>query len=155
MVTENLFSSEQVTTSSDDHYTPKHIFERLGLEFDLDVAAPPGGIPWIPAKRYYTMHDDGLSQPWSGRIWMNPPYSKTTRWVERFIEHGDGVALISLFRSKWINPAWEKLDGIVLLEHGLKFHLPNGKLKSITVPSFLVAMGDSCVERLAAFGRLR
>ena len=41
MVTENLFTSEQVTTSSDDHYTPKHIFERLGLEFDLDVAAPP------------------------------------------------------------------------------------------------------------------
>jgi hypothetical protein len=101
------------------------------------------------------MHDDGLSQPWSGRIWMNPPYSKTTRWVERFIEHGDGVALISLFRSKWINPAWEKLDGIVLLEHGLKFHLPNGKLKSITVPSFLVAMGEPCVKRLAQFGRLR
>jgi hypothetical protein len=45
MVTENLFTSEQVTTSSDDHYTPKHIFERLGLEFDLDVAAPPRRYP--------------------------------------------------------------------------------------------------------------
>jgi len=38
------------TGSSDDYYTPAHIFEALGIEFDLDVASPEGGIPWIPAN---------------------------------------------------------------------------------------------------------
>ena len=27
----------------DEHYTPKFIFDELGLVFDLDVAAPSGG----------------------------------------------------------------------------------------------------------------
>jgi hypothetical protein len=30
--------------TSDDYYTPPFIFEALGVEFDLDVSAPPGGV---------------------------------------------------------------------------------------------------------------
>jgi hypothetical protein len=43
MVIEQLFPVPQTVTTSDDYYTPPHIFERLGLTFDLDVCAPPGG----------------------------------------------------------------------------------------------------------------
>src|ERR1700749_4562127 len=48
-------------------YPPPGIFEALGLEFDLDPCAPPGGLPWIPAKRFLSIEDDGLTQPWEGR----------------------------------------------------------------------------------------
>jgi hypothetical protein len=88
MSQERLFAIKQEQDTSDDHYTPAWIFETLDLTFDLDVAAPPGGIPWIPARRYYTMEDDGLAQPWNGLVWMNPPYSNATPWVNRFLEHG-------------------------------------------------------------------
>ena len=37
-------------TSSDEHYTPKFLFDLMGLEFDLDVAAPHGGLANVPAK---------------------------------------------------------------------------------------------------------
>lgn len=61
-----LFPVQQEQLTSDDYYTPAWVFERMGIEFDLDVCAPPGGIPWIPAKRYYTQADDGLVAPWGG-----------------------------------------------------------------------------------------
>ena len=52
------FVSEGVTTN--DYYTPKWIFDAINLEFDIDVAAPAQGIPWIPAKRWFSQAEDGL-----------------------------------------------------------------------------------------------
>lgn len=43
-------------------YTPRYIFDALGLYFDLDPCAPKGGVPWIPAFRSYSIEDDGLSK---------------------------------------------------------------------------------------------
>lgn len=48
-------------SSSDEYYTPISLFAYLGLTFDLDVAAPIGGIPWIPTLKYYTKEDDRLA----------------------------------------------------------------------------------------------
>jgi hypothetical protein len=56
-------------------YTPRWVFDAMRLSFDLDVAAPVGGPRHVPAMRYYTPDDDGLSQPWDGLVWCNPPYS--------------------------------------------------------------------------------
>ena len=38
-----LFGAEQSELTSDDYYTPAWVFERMGIEFDLDPCAPPGG----------------------------------------------------------------------------------------------------------------
>ena len=62
MTTPPLFPMEAQILTSDEHYTERWIFTALGLRFDLDVAAPPGGVPWIPAERVLTMADDGLSR---------------------------------------------------------------------------------------------
>jgi hypothetical protein len=39
---------------SDEQYTPKWIFDALGVEFDLDVCAPQGG--WITFQLKGTIH---------------------------------------------------------------------------------------------------
>jgi hypothetical protein len=85
---------EADTLDSDDWYTPPFVFEALGLEFDLDPCAPVGGVPWVPAQSHFSEVDDGLVQPWLGRVWCNPPYSDPGPWVRRLHEHGNGVALI-------------------------------------------------------------
>ena len=60
--------SDLIAVTSDDCYTPRWVFDAMALEFDLDVAAPPGG-PWhVPCKRYYTAEEDGLAQPWEGLV---------------------------------------------------------------------------------------
>ncbi len=48
--------------------------------FDLDVAACEEAHC---APRYYTAKDDGLAQPWGGRVWCNPPYSDIAPWVAK------------------------------------------------------------------------
>jgi len=81
-------------SGQEDWYTPQWVFDGLGLVFDLDVAAPPGGVPWVPARRHFTEADDGLAQPWDGVVWCNPPYSAPTDWCRRFAEHPDMALLI-------------------------------------------------------------
>ncbi len=81
------------TLDSDAWYTPEWIFDGLGITFDLDVAAPAEG-GFVPALRRYTVADDGLTMPWSGVIWCNPPYSSPTAWCRKWAEHEPGGCLL-------------------------------------------------------------
>jgi DNA N-6-adenine-methyltransferase (Dam) len=79
---------------SDAWYTPEWVFDGMGVTFDLDVAAPADGVPWLPAERHYSVADDGLNMPWSGWVWCNPPYSDPGPWCRRWAEHEPGGALL-------------------------------------------------------------
>jgi len=130
---------------SDEHYTPKWLFDRMGIVFDLDVAAPKFGSH-VPAHRYYTQEDDGLVQPWFGMVWMNPPFSKPSPWVDKFIANGNGIALCVVSKSKWFQALWNASNAIVPTARDMKFERPDGNKKTISFQSFLFAMGDQAVE---------
>lgn len=87
---------EQCVGASDEWYTPAHVFEAMGAFFDLDVANPtPKPLPWIPAER--AINADSLARPWSGFVWMNPPFggrNGLVPWLGKFFAHGNGVALV-------------------------------------------------------------
>lgn len=81
--------------STVEWYSPPEVFQALGLTFDLDPCAPPGGLPWVPAKRFYSRADDGLTRPWAGRVWLNPPYGAGIEgWMRKLAAHGDGIAFV-------------------------------------------------------------
>lgn len=78
MNTDVMFSSK-----TDLWETPQEFFDKLDLEFhfDLDVCALPENAK---CARYYTPEQDGLSQPWEGVVWCNPPYGRNIgKWVQR------------------------------------------------------------------------
>jgi hypothetical protein len=127
--------------SSDEHYTPKVLFDTLNITFGTDVCAPSGGVPWIPAVNYYDKERDGLINDWFGTVWMNPPFSKPSPWVEKFIAHADGIALCVVSRSIWFQHLWNASDAVVPFPRAWKFERPDGHTKQISFQSFLFAIG--------------
>lgn len=152
---DNLFALPQITTTSDDYYTPAWIFDRLGLRFDLDPCSPPGGPHHVPADRYYTQEDNGLTAPWSGLVWMNPPFSKATPWVTRWTHHAEGVALLPLAKSLWFNNLWDNpAVSLTILPPSLKF-ISAANNGSVFTPCCLAAMGRQAVAAIGNFGNVR
>ena len=148
------FSHEDRNSQNVDWYTPPWVFQRLGLDFDLDPCQPPDGIDWIPAKRRYSVHDDGLTQPWSGRVWLNPPYGKhTPAWLERMHNHRNGIALVfARTDCAWFHESVAKADAILFLRGRVKFVDGLGVTggSGAGSGSMLVAWGRENVDALLA-----
>ena len=144
--------------TTDDHYTPPWIFEALNVQFDIDVAAPAGGVPWIPAKRSLTVIEDGLVTPWDGLVWCNPPYSRITPWAHKLLEHGNGIALLPVGKSLWFDTLWQKAHGIITLPSSLRFMRSEGRTPAgIMTSTMLFAFGESNRQTLidSGLGRVR
>ena len=142
---------------NDEFYTPTFIFNALALEFDIDVCSPAGGVPWIPATNHYSLAINGLTQDWHGLVWCNPPYSNPTPWMNKFIDHGHGLALIPVSVGKWFGRIWKEADGICKIEQKFKFERVDGQRADIFMPTVLVSMGKQATDALKAskLGRVR
>jgi hypothetical protein len=80
-----------------ERYTPAWIFEALNVQFDLDPCAPKGRSPskdW--SSEWISLPQDGLSLPWRGLVWLNPPWTRGSKaqWVAKLAAHGNGIALV-------------------------------------------------------------
>ena len=147
-----LFPTPQTTTTSDDYYTPKWLFDALNVTFDLDVACPPQGPLNTPCRAYFTQADNGLTQDWHGFVYMNPPFSNTNPWANKFIEHGNGIALTVVGKSKWCDRLFETVDAMLLLPRSMKF-----EQGAIFLPTALWAYGEQGAKALrdSNIGRVR
>ena len=138
--------------ATDEWYTPKHVFDALAVEFDLDVAAPYGGPRHVPCARWF--HDFGLERKWSGFVWMNPPFggrNALAPWLENFFAHGSGIALTpDRTSAPWWQDAAHKADAILLTKGKVKFERPDGTVgKSPGSGVTLWAAGRQAVDALS------
>lgn len=116
-----LFSSKSVVWE-----TPQDLFDKLNAEFhfDLDVCALPENAK---CEKYYTPEDDGLSQPWNGVCWCNPPYGRTIgKWVQKAYETfaGGGTVVMLLparTDTKWFHEYIYNKAEIRFIKGRLKF----------------------------------
>lgn len=128
----------------DEWLTPPELIKALG-DFDLDPCAPINP-PWPTAQRHYSVTDNGLIQPWAGRVWLNPPYgAETSKWLRKLREHGDGIALIfaRTETGTWFDEIWGKAAALLFMRGRIRFHHVSGAVaaNSAGAPSVLVAYG--------------
>lgn len=137
--------------------TPPDILKALG-RFDLDPCAAPEPRPWPTARRHLSPAEDGLSHPWSGRVWLNPPYGPPPiigPWLRLMAAHGNGTALLfaRTETALFFETVWRSATAVLFLEGRLHFHRPDGSRAAANsgAPSVLVAYGedDAAVLRVS------
>jgi phage N-6-adenine-methyltransferase len=73
--------------------TPQYFFDEYDAElgpFDLDVCASAENAK---CERFFTREDDGLAQPWTGKVWCNPPCGRTLpAWMAKAWEASQTTA---------------------------------------------------------------
>jgi hypothetical protein len=79
---------------------------------------------------------------------MNPPYSKPTPWIDKFIEHGNGIALLPCSQGRWWYKLWEASDAVMPMPYNMKFISPTGGFRMISFQTSLFAMGPDNVDAL-------
>jgi hypothetical protein len=136
--------------NGDEWFTPRWLFDALGVGFSIDVCSPEDRTyVSVPAERFFTETDDGLSREWHGTVWCNPPYSTPGPWAKRMVTHGDGLLLSHIpMNAEWCVDVWRHCDGIRLFQ-GMDFVRPDGQLERPGYWLQLAAFGDAASDALA------
>lgn len=94
-------SDVMFSSKTDLWATPQELFDELDKEFhfELDVCATPENAK---CRKFYTKKQDGLAQPWTGRVWCNPPYGREIgQWVRRaFFAAVAGATVVMLLPAR-------------------------------------------------------
>lgn len=146
-----LSAHQSPRMKNDEWLTPPEILAPLGA-FDLDPCAPVSR-PWDTAARHYTVEDDGLTLPWHGRVWCNPPFGReAVKWLRRMAQHGNGIALIPARTetAMFYETVWPVADAVLFLKGRPHFHYVDGRRAEFNsgAPICLVAYGDHNAEVL-------
>ena len=139
---------EKTKNSTDEWYTPIEIINSLG-QFDLDPCAPEKPL-WQTATTMYDKNIDGLKQVWSGRVWLNPPYSNPKPFIKKLAEHGNGIALVlNSTDTEWFQEyGLKKANGMYLLKGRPKFTRMDMSPVSIMRGVVLFAYGEQNCQAL-------
>lgn len=119
---------QQSIGKNQEWLTPPDLLSKLGV-FDLDPAAPMSS-PFTTAKLEYSELENGIIQPWKGRVWLNPPFHRRQRpkWMKLMSEHNNGIMLIpaACETDAFYKYVWGKASGILFLKGRPHFHYIDG-----------------------------
>jgi hypothetical protein len=146
-----LGSHQKSIGASQQWITPRWILDALG-PFDLDPAAADPR-PWDCAQTNWSTR--GLTDPWFGRVWLNPPFDRrgVAYWARKLAQHGTGTALLhARTEAEWFEPVWDTAQAILFLADRIHFHYPDGRRAEANsgAPACLIAFGAYDAERLKA-----
>jgi ParB-like chromosome segregation protein Spo0J len=151
--------------NSNEWNTPSQYVEAVRAvlgEIDLDPASSEQANRSVHAKSIFTIHDDGLTKPWQGSIFLHPPTGGAqAKFVEKLLaEHKVGnltgaVALLSAHATdtQWFKPLWNHT--LCFVEGKIRFDGPSGKRKIATAGSVFVYLGPNhaaFVRHFSPFG---
>ena len=147
-------SFERSENTKVEWLTPPDLVQKLG-EFDLDPCSPINP-PFLHAKNNFTANENGLTQKWFGRVYLNPPYGRGMElWLEKLKYHGNGIALIfARTETKcFFEHVWYDADAVLFVKGRIRFyHVTGIQAGTPGAPSIFIAYGKENAEILMNCG---
>jgi ParB family chromosome partitioning protein len=153
---------------NDEYCTPPNIIEFARWVMggiDLDPATNYDAQKTVQAKNWFEDITDGLSKPWRGNVWLNPPYSQPlmNKFVDKAIAEIPNIKSMMILTNSSTDTRWyHKLIGyatvMILFRGRISFFLDGIKKSQNRVGQtmFLYARDGDVLFRLHSqeFGTL-
>ena len=123
--------------------TPQLLFEELSWTYGGFTLDPCAMRENAKCARFFSREEDGLRQPWDGKVFLNPPYGREIgRWVKKAYEESlKGTLVVCLLPARTDTSWWQdyaKRGHIHFLRGRLRF----GDAKNTApFPSAIVTFG--------------
>jgi ParB family chromosome partitioning protein len=156
-----------IQSKSFEWYTPARYIEaarELMGGIDVDPASSALANTIVKATTCYDIDTNGLDKPWSGRVWLNPPYCRTTHisnqelWTCRLIaqyEAGITTQAVLLVNAStdttWFQRLWNY--PICFTDHRIFFWSVNQQQGGPTHGSAFVYFGTRLDRFISIFSR--
>lgn len=150
-------------SGNNEWYTPAEYIEAarevLG-GIDLDPASSDIANQTVQATHYLTAEVDGLAHEWSGRVWMNPPYSSDLigQFISKLIQHYDegkieaAIVLVNnATETKWFQELAHESAAVCFPRGRVRFLDPNGQPGTPLQGQALLYIGDNIEGFTASF----
>lgn len=147
-------------------YTPERIIEAARAVMggiDLDPASCEQANEVVGATKFFTEKDDGLTQTWHGRVFLNPPFAHPVvkYFAEKLLESLESgeVEQATFLSNACVDVGWWQslvAKGVTCFHLGrIQFYGPDGKLQPPTLGQAIIYLGphaDSFRTIFSAFG---
>lgn len=124
-------------TGENEWYTPVRYIEmarKVMGEINLDPASSEIANAVVCADAFYTKEDDGLAKPWSGNVWLNPPYAQPhiADFANKAIAESNNLNQAIILTHNYTDTAWFQVlakacDSICFTKGRIAFESPEGK----------------------------
>lgn len=146
------------TGKSDDRFTPPEFMAAVYAAFgevDLDPCAHPASPVVAKRKIIFSNGDDGLDEPWLGRlVYVNPPFSALLKWLRRADQqwrdgHADTIVALVPARmdSAWFHDHLRHQADIYVMRGRLRFLTEQGRGNQAPFPLMVVMWGANSAQK--------
>jgi phage N-6-adenine-methyltransferase len=123
-------------SGENEWYTPSNIIElarqTMG-SIDLDPATSEIANETVKAEEIFTKETNGLDKPWSGNVWLNPPYSQPliTEFSKKIVDELSNinqacVLVNNATETNWLQNIMSVCNAVCLIKSRIKFIDMNG-----------------------------
>ena len=99
--------SVHFSSATGEWETPQTLFDELDRIFGGFTLDPCASADNAKCERFFTRSDDGLSQPWTGKVFMNPPYGRQIGlWIKKAFEESQKGTLVVCLLPARVDTRW-------------------------------------------------